>query len=79
MKTIDVFPEIEALVNGPSSLAEVVEGLRQLKASGVERAEALQALQRLREHTVNESAEDRVLEVMDFVAGFCSPHMTIWD
>jgi hypothetical protein len=26
----------------------------------------------------DEQREDRILEVADFVAGFCSPHMKVW-
>jgi hypothetical protein len=33
----------------------------------------------LRQRTTDEAVEDRILEVADFVAGFCSPHMKIWD
>ena len=27
----------------------------------------------------DEATDDRILEVADFVAGFCSSHMRIWD
>ena len=79
VKTLDVLTEIEGLVRSRLSLPEIVASLRQLKASGLERAEAMQALESLREQAPDEAAEDRILEVMDFVSGFCSPHMTIWD
>jgi hypothetical protein len=33
----------------------------------------------MRDTALDEATEDRILEVADFVAGFCSPHMKIWD
>jgi hypothetical protein len=33
----------------------------------------------LRNTAADEAEDDRILEVADFVAGFCSPHMRVWD
>lgn len=41
----------------------------------MDRDKMLQCLESLRE---NHEAEERILELMDFVTGFCSPHMTVY-
>ena len=53
--------------------------LRQLKARGVTQAEVYAALEGLHAAAPDGPLDDRILEVSDFVAGFCSPHMKIWD
>ena len=71
--------ELEAAILSDRSLEEIVALLRQYKAQGVTREEVYSLLEALRGTAPDEAAEDRILEVADFVAGFCSPHMTIWD
>jgi hypothetical protein len=55
--------------NGPNKFAESEADFREIYAW----------LESLRENAPNEPSEDRNLEVADFVAGFCSAHMRIWD
>ncbi len=60
-------------------LEDVVSLLRQYKSFGVERDEVYSFLTSLRNRVTDEALEDRVLEVADFVSGFCSPHMKVWE
>lgn len=45
------------------------------KNRGMSREKMLECLETLQE---NHEMEDRILELMDFVTGFCSPHMTVY-
>lgn len=49
------------------------------KAGGLSQRDAYHALTALRPTLVTERDKDLLLEVMDVVSGFCSPHMRIWD
>ena len=46
------------------------------KNQGMSRERMLEYLETLREK--HEVEQDRILELMDFVTGFCSPHMTVY-
>jgi hypothetical protein len=70
--------ELEAAILSDMSLEEIVALLRQFKDKGVSRGEMCATLEALREKAPNEAIEDRILEVADFAAGFCSPHMRVW-
>lgn len=71
--------ELEDAIRSDRSLEDIVALLRQYKAQGVNRDEVYTFLQLLRDSAADEAEEDRILEVADFVAGFCAPHMKIWD
>jgi hypothetical protein len=71
--------ELEAAVHSDMPLGEVVAILRRLKGQGLTQAEAYALLDHMRETAPDEPTDDRILEVADFVAGFCAPHMRIWD
>jgi hypothetical protein len=75
----DLQRELEAAIRSDRSLEEMVALLRQYKEKGVTQGEVYSLLEALREQAHDEAVEDRILEVADFVAGFCSPHMKIWD
>ena len=50
--------------------------VKELYSDGLDEGEVLGILERSRERLVSqdrETDEDRILEVMDFVVGFCSP------
>lgn len=70
--------EREALTAAPSR-DELVMRLRVLVkeelVAGVSRDEVLAALEELREH--DPDREDVVLDVMDFVVGWSSPHVSL--
>jgi hypothetical protein len=74
----------EAVRNGLSAgvaLGELIAILREYKERGLSQAEAQQALEALRASVapVDENAEDRVLEMLDFVVGWCLPTARVWN
>jgi hypothetical protein len=77
--TSELERDLESAILTGRPLEEVVAMLRQYKAKGVTQDEVYSWLEALREKASDEVTEDRILEVADFVAGFCSPHMKIWD
>ncbi len=77
--TMDLRQELSAAIQSETSLEEIVALLRRYKAQGVAKDDVYSFLDSLRWATTDETTEDRILEVADFVAGFCSPHMKVWD
>jgi hypothetical protein len=71
--------ELATAIQSDISLEEIVRLLREYKSHGVTREEVYSLLESLRDTATNEQMEDRILEVADFVAGFCSAHMKIWE
>jgi hypothetical protein len=39
----------------------------------------MRILEAFRVESPDEAVEDRILEVMDVVAGFCSPRLRVWE
>jgi hypothetical protein len=78
MKT-DWENELKAAIISNLPLGDVVGLLRRLKDRGIEQASVYSFLEHLRQAISDEETDDRILEVADFVAGFCSPHMKVWD
>lgn len=78
MTAIDVQRELEAAFAAGAPLEQLWQKLRHFKTQGIGKQEVLKALENLRQEAADEAVEDRILEVMDFVYGFCSPAMTIW-
>jgi hypothetical protein len=76
--TIEATERMRILATSETSIVEVVEELRRMKDHGLERAVALECLERLRDDAALEAEEDRILEIMDVVGGFCSPQMRVW-
>jgi hypothetical protein len=70
---------LEVAIRAGKPLTEVVELLRQYRAEGIKAEEVYDFLVGLRPTMPDEETEDRLLEIADFVAGFCSPHMKIWE
>lgn len=71
--------ELEAAIKSDLPLADVVSLLRRFKDQGIAQGDVYAILERWHLAAPNEAADDRILEVADFVAGFCSPQMRIWD
>lgn len=71
--------DLQAAIESRLPLDEIVTLLRGYKTRGATQQEVYALLGQLREQAPDEATEDRVLEIADFVAGFCSPHMKIWD
>lgn len=58
-------------------LKEVSEYLKTLRASDVTQEEVRDFLNSLRENK-DELTEDRILEVLDIVEGYCNPDYRVW-
>jgi hypothetical protein len=71
--------ELEAAIKSDKSLEAIVALLRRYKDQGVSQGDVYAFLEALHRAAPDEATDDRVLEVADFVAGFCSAHMKVWD
>jgi hypothetical protein len=71
--------ELEGAIKSGKSLEDIVVILRRYKEQGVAQGEVYAFLEGLHIAAPDEATDDRILEVADFVAGFCSPHMKVWD
>lgn len=71
--------DLEAALQADESLDYIVALLRRHKAAGATQAETYALLESMREQARDETTEDRIVEIADFVAGFCSPHMKVWE
>ena len=64
----------ESLCSGQSWQA-----LCRLRDEGYTSAQVASALNALRAEAANEAEEDRILEVLDIVTGWCAPQADVWD
>ena len=71
--------EIKEAIQKNVSLPTLIDLLYRYKQIGGTQKEAYAILEKIRDNDIEESAEDRVLELMDFVSGFCSQDKRIWD
>jgi len=71
--------EIKEALQKNVSLPTLVDLLYQYKQIGGLQKEAYAILEKIRDNDIKESMEDRVLELMDVVSGFCSQDKRIWD
>jgi hypothetical protein len=71
--------DLQIGIKNALSLSELVGTLREFKREGGSQSEALEVLEALRNESTEEKSEDVLLELMDFVTGFCSPHMRLWN
>jgi hypothetical protein len=73
-------PRIEAALKGPEPLSQLRALVRALQAQQHDQSAILalfeSARAQLRE-AGREAEEDTLLEVMDFLVGWCSPHMSL--
>jgi hypothetical protein len=75
----DIEHELKTAIGGGIHLGEILELIRRLKANGLSKEHAQYILESLRQEAPNEETEDRILEVLDFIGGFCSPRGRIWE
>jgi hypothetical protein len=75
----DLQNDLENARHSEVGLDEIVALLRRYKEQGVPRQEVYALLEVMRRNARDEGTEDRILEVADFVAGFCAAHMKVWD
>ena len=71
--------QLETAIRSDTPLSEIVVLLRRFKVQGIPRDEVYSFLESLRGKAEDEATDDRIVEVADFVAGFCSPNMRIWE
>jgi hypothetical protein len=71
--------ELERAIKSDKPLGEIVALLRRYKQRGVTQDQVYSFLESLRQSAPDEATDDRILEVADFVAGFCAPHMKVWE
>ncbi|WP_417388325.1 hypothetical protein [Gimesia sp.] len=70
---------LKLLVVSDTSLQFVIEELRQMKSEGFQQEVVRKTLEELRLECKTEKEEDRTLEVLDFVSGFCAPDNQVWE
>ena len=71
--------ELKSAIRSDASLEDIVALLRRFRDKAVTRDEAYSFLELLITNARDEAEYDRIADISDFVAGFCSPHMKIWD
>jgi hypothetical protein len=69
---------LRCLVRSEAPLRQIVDDLRKYRSRGTSRDEVQHALESLRAEAQSESEEDRILEILDIVSGFCPPENTVW-
>lgn len=69
--------DIRAAVERDASLEELIQLMRAHRGTGLSRTVAYEALEALR--SVIMRHEDRILEAMDIVSGFCQPRHRVWE
>ena len=65
-------------VVGDASLEDLLAEMRELRDLGISSKQVLSLLEELRLDCPASPREDRILDVMDYAAGFCSVENTIW-
>ena len=74
----DAFKQaIEAALQRKVWFADFCPILEEFRDKGMSATSALAVLQSLRAGA-DEPTDDLILEVMDIVVGFCSPHLRVW-
>ena len=71
--------EIKGALQKQASLQMFREIVCQYKKNGGTQRAAYVTLEKIRGEQITEPDEDRILELMDFVAGFCAQDQRIWD
>jgi len=70
--------DFDVQLQSASALSEITKLLRLLKERGISRDEIREYLNSLRLNSPNEKNEDRILEALDIVEGFCSSDYQVW-
>ena len=71
--------QIKRALQKQASLQMLREIVCQYKQNGGTQQEAYETLEKIRREQMEAPDEDRILELMDFVAGFCAQDQRIWD
>jgi hypothetical protein len=73
-------PSIQEALAGPDSLNKLLLLVKKLQSQGVSNDSILQLFEQVRQQLRaqgREQEEDLIMEVMDFLVGWCSPHMKL--
>jgi hypothetical protein len=73
-------PRIEQALAGPDSLNQLQLLVKKLQSEGLSNDSILQLFEQARQHLREQGRqhdEDVVMELMDFLVGWCSPHMKL--
>ena len=70
---------IQGALEKQGSLQMLREIVCQYKQDGGTQQAAYITLEKIRQEQTAEPDEDCILELMDFVAGFCTPDQKLWD
>jgi hypothetical protein len=76
---LDIRHELEGFLASNEPIVEVLPHLRDYHARQIPQDFVLSILEQLRTSSKSEEDEDRILEVMDLVAGFCRSEDVVWD
>lgn len=79
MTSADLSRELEEVISSGITLRQIVSTLREYRRQGITRDEVRHALEALRDQVPDEAVEDRILEILDIVSGFCSRENTVWE
>ena len=71
--------QIKRALQKQVSLQMLREIVCQYKQSGGTQQAAYETLEKIQREQMEEPDEDRILELMDFVTGFCAQDQKIWD
>ena len=72
------FQEIfRTALNSEKSHTALRQAVLDLRAQNIEKDTILKALESFRYVVENEEEEDVVLDIMDYLVGFCNPHLRI--
>lgn len=75
---LEIQQELASQISAGADLIQLHGLLSQCKRRGLTAEEVAHALEQLRSSVTSESDEDRVLELLDVVRGFCAPHLKLW-
>jgi hypothetical protein len=70
--------EIGDALRRAAPLEEIVDILRKYRDQGLTAKSAAETLEAMRS-TFDAQTEDRLLEVLDIVTGFCRPEIRVWN
>ena len=75
--SISMIEKFNKALQSEDKLTNLVSEVKQLRKEGHSKEQILASFVLYRETISSESDEDVVLEIMDFLTGFCSPHLRI--
>lgn len=76
---LDIRQEMSDFIESNAPVTRILPHLREYRSHKIPRSTVLTILEHLRDSASSEAIEDRVLEVMDLVAGFCRAEDEVWD